>query len=59
MRHPPRGDDMMVAVIPVHYVPSEQLVPVLRTLMPQWSSISAYAPSNIPFCQDVPTISGN
>lgn len=47
LRNPPRGDDMMVAVIPVHYVPSEQLVPVLRPLMPQWSSVSAYAPSNM------------
>jgi general secretion pathway protein D len=47
LRHPPRGDDMMVAVIPVHYVPSEQLVPVLRPLMPQWSSVSAYGPSNM------------
>lgn len=45
--HPPRGDDMMVAVVPVNYVPAEQLVPVLRPLMPQWSSISAYAPSNM------------
>ncbi len=26
---------MMVQVIPVHYVPSEQLVPVWRPLMPQ------------------------
>ncbi|MDI9818257.1 MULTISPECIES: GspD family T2SS secretin variant LspD [unclassified Legionella] len=43
----PQGDDMMVAVIPVHYVPSEQLVPVLRPLMPQWSSVSAYTPSNM------------
>lgn len=42
-----QGDDMMVSVVPVHYVPSEQLVPVLRPLMPQWSSISAYAPSNM------------
>ncbi|CAM3088123.1 type II protein secretion LspD [Legionella steigerwaltii] len=47
IRHPPQGDDMMVAVVPVHYVPAEQLVPVLRPLMPQWSSISAYAPSNM------------
>lgn len=47
MRHPPRGDDMMVQVIPVHYVPAEQLVPVLRPLMPQWSSVSAYPPSNM------------
>ena len=47
MKNPPRGDDMMVSVVPVHYVPAEQLVPVLRPLMPQWSSVSAYAPSNM------------
>lgn len=47
LKHPPQGDDLMVAVIPVQYVPSEQLVPVLRPLMPQWSSISAYSPSNM------------
>jgi general secretion pathway protein D len=46
-KNPPHGDEMMVAVIPVHYVPSEQLVPVLRPLMPQWSSVSAYGPSNM------------
>lgn len=46
MNHP-TGDDMMVAVVPVKYVSSEQLVPVLRPLMPQWSSVSAYAPSNM------------
>lgn len=45
--HPPQGDDMMVQVIPVHYVPADQLVPVLRPLMPQWSNISAYPPSNM------------
>lgn len=47
LRNPPRGDAMLVQVIPVHYVPAEQLVPVLRPLMPQWSSVSAYAPSNM------------
>lgn len=47
MKNPPKGDDMMVAVVPVHYVPAEQLVPVLRPLMPQWSSVSAYGPSNM------------
>ena len=46
IKNPPRGKSM-VSVIPVHYVPAEQLVPVLRPLMPQWSSISAYAPSNM------------
>lgn len=44
---PHSADDMMVEVIPVKYVPAEQLVPVLRPLMPQWSSVSAYAPSNM------------
>lgn len=47
MRNPPKGDDMLVEVVPVHYVPADQLVPVLRPLMPQWSNISAYAPSNM------------
>lgn len=47
MRNPPRGDDMLVEVIPVRYVPADQLIPVLRPLMPQWSSVSAYAPSNM------------
>ena len=47
LKHPPQGDDMLVQVIPVHYVPSEQLVPVLRPLMPQWSNVSAYPPSNM------------
>lgn len=47
LKSPPRGEEMMVEVVPVHYVPSEQLVPVLRPLMPQWSHVSAYAPSNM------------
>ena len=44
---PHSPDDMLVEVIPVKYVPAEQLVPVVRPLMPQWSSVSAYAPSNM------------
>ena len=47
MRHTAHGDEMMVQVIPIQYVPAEQLVPVLRPLMPQWSSVSAYGPSNM------------
>lgn len=47
LRHPPQGDEAMVAVIPVHYVPAEQLIPALRPLMPQWSNIAAYPPSNM------------
>lgn len=40
------GEDMMVRVIHVKYVPADQMVPVLRPLMPQSSNVSAYAPSN-------------
>lgn len=47
LRTPPQGDDLTVAVIPINYVPAEQLVPALRPLLPQWSSISAYMPSNM------------
>lgn len=47
LKHPPQGDEMLVQVIPVRYVPSEQLVPVLRPLMPQWGNVSAYGPSNM------------
>ena len=47
MKNPPHGEDMMVEVIPIKYVPAEQLVPVLRPLMPQYSNVSAYAPSNM------------
>ena len=43
----PRGDEMLVEVVPVHYVPAEQLVPVLRPLMPQWSNVAAYPASNM------------
>lgn len=47
LKHPPQGDDVMVQVIPVKYVPAEQLVPVLRPLMPQSSNVSAYTASNM------------
>lgn len=47
MRHPGNNDEMIVEVIPVHFVPAEQLVPVLRPLLPQWSQVSAYSPSNM------------
>ena len=41
------SDSLMIQVVPVHYVPAEQLVPVLRPLMPQWSTVTAYAASNM------------
>lgn len=47
LKNPSHGDAYMVEVVPVRYVPAEQLVPALRPLMPQWSQVSAYAPSNM------------
>lgn len=47
LKNPPKGDEMMVQVIPIKHVPAEQLIPALRPLLPQWSNISAYPPSNM------------
>lgn len=41
-----RNDELVVEVVTVKYVPADQLIPVLRPLMPQWSHVAAYAPSN-------------
>ena len=40
------GDELVVRVVTVNNVSASQLVPVLRPLMPQWSSVTAYSPSN-------------
>jgi general secretion pathway protein D len=47
LKSPPKGDELMVQVIQVRYGSAEQLVPILRSLMPQYSTVSAYAPSNM------------
>lgn len=44
--HPGQGDENVVRVIKVKYVPAEQLVPILRPLLPQWGNLTAYGPSN-------------
>ncbi|MCH9757448.1 MAG: type II protein secretion LspD [Gammaproteobacteria bacterium] len=44
---PSGGDDLVVQVIPVQHAPADQLVPVLRPLMPQWSIVSSYTPTNM------------
>lgn len=47
LKNPPHGEDMMVQVVPIKHVPAEQLIPTIRPLMPQWSNVSAYQPSNM------------
>ncbi len=44
---PGKGDTNVVRVIAIRNVSAIQLVPMLRPLMPQWSEISAYPPSNM------------
>lgn len=45
-KHPGSGSQIVVRVIPVQNVSATQLVSILRPLMPQWASISAYPPTN-------------
>src|SRR3990167_2401352 len=40
------GDEVVVRVVPVNHVSATELVPVLRPLMSQSGSVSAYLPSN-------------
>ncbi|NCT57599.1 MAG: type II protein secretion LspD [Legionella sp.] len=44
---PTNGDDLVVQVIPVKHAAAEQLVPILRPLMPQWSMVSSYPATNM------------
>lgn len=43
---PGTGDEIVVRVVPVTHVSATQLVPVLRPLMSQAGSVTAYLPSN-------------
>jgi general secretion pathway protein D len=44
---PGRGDEVVVRVIPLDNVSANQLIPIIRPLMPQWSNVSAYTPGNV------------
>lgn len=44
--HPGYGDEVVVQVVPVDNVSASQLVPVLRPLLPEWGSMTAYDPAN-------------
>lgn len=43
---PGSGDELVVRIVPVINVSAVQLLPTLRPLMPEWSTITAYTPSN-------------
>lgn len=44
---PGKGDEVVVRVIPLDNVSANQLIPVIRPLLPQWSNITAYTPGNV------------
>lgn len=44
--HSKQGAQLVVRVIQINNVSAIQLIPALRPLMPQWASLTAYAPSN-------------
>lgn len=44
---PGKGDETVVRVIPLQNISAVQLIPVLRPMLPQWSNIASYNPSNI------------
>jgi len=46
-RSPGKGDEVVVRVIPLENVTAAQLIPVIRPLLPQWSSVASYNPGNV------------
>lgn len=42
-----RTQNIVVRVVPIENVSAQQLVPILRPLLPSWAVMSAYAPSNV------------
>lgn len=44
---PGKGDEVVVRVLPLENVSANQLIPIIRPLMPQWSNVSAYTPGNV------------
>ena len=45
-QHPGKGDDLVVRVVPLHFNSAEQLLPVLRPMLPSTSNVSTYIPTN-------------
>lgn len=45
--HPGNGEEVVVRVVALENVSATQLIPVLRPLLPQWSSVTSYTPGNV------------
>jgi len=44
---PGKGAEVVVRIIPLENTAANQLIPIIRPLLPQWSNISAYTPGNV------------
>jgi general secretion pathway protein D len=44
---PGKGDEVVVRVIPLENVAANQIIPVIRPMLPQWSNVASYAPGNV------------
>lgn len=44
--HPGSGDEIVVRIVPINNMSASQLVSVLRPLVQEWGSITAYDPAN-------------
>lgn len=42
-----KGDGVMVRIFPLEHVSANQMIPIIRPFLPQWSNISAYTPGNV------------
>jgi len=45
--HPGHKDEVVVRIIALERVSANQLIPVIRPMLPQWSNIAAYTPGNV------------
>lgn len=44
---PGQGDEVVVRIIALENTSANQLIPVIRPMLPQWSNVTAYTPGNI------------
>jgi len=46
-QRPGKGDEVVVRIIRLENIAANQLIPIIRPMLPQWSNVSAYAPGNV------------
>lgn len=46
-KNPGKGDEVVARIIPLENVSANQLIPIVRPMLPQWSNVSTYLPGNV------------